>query len=336
LSGQKQTLASAIDYLNTQIKLTQAKISSTTAQIDKLNIEINDLSGTINSLDLSLDDLTKIFISRVKETYMYRSSYNTDLLAQSIGVTDILKGVQYNKKIRDRDQSILLALEKSRLDASIQKENKESKLKEIALLKSKLDADKSALNAQIASKNTLLANTKNDEKKYSELLAEAQAELMAIQGIIAGLGVETPAGKVGEGQRVATLIIGRSPCSSNTHLHYEVARDGSRRNPFELLKNTSLTWDNSDPAQNGTGSWNWPISDPIRITQGYGHTSYSSIYANSIHTGVDMVNTANNTVNAVKSGELFQGGMKCGKGTLKYVRVKQDDGYDSYYLHVNY
>jgi murein DD-endopeptidase MepM/ murein hydrolase activator NlpD len=112
-------------------------------------------------------------------------------------------------------------------------------------------------------------------------------------------------------------------------------QNNSRRNPLELLKNTNLIWDNSDSAQNGTGSWNWPLNDPIRITQGYGRTAYSSRYTGDIHTGVDMVGDSS-TVKAVKSGELFQGSMKCGSGNLLYVRVKQADNFDTYYLHVNY
>lgn len=188
LSGQKQTLASAIDYLNTQIKITQAKISSTTVQLNRLNVEISDLSGTISSLDLSLDDLTKTFISRVRQTYMFKSSYNADLLAQTARFTDLLRGIEYNKKMRDHNQSLLLALEKSRLDASLQKEQKEIKMKEIATLKAKLDSDKAALGGQIASKNKLLADTKNDETKYQLLLSAAQRQLRAFSNFVSGQG----------------------------------------------------------------------------------------------------------------------------------------------------
>lgn len=335
LSGQKQTLASAIDYLNTQIKLTQAKISSTTVQLDKLNIEIEDLSSRIESIDYSLDDITKLFISRVRQTYMRRNRYDAQIIAQSSGLSDILRGVEYTKKIRDHDRSLLVALEKSRLDYNTQKEIKEVKQKEIEALKKKLDADKAALASQVESKNKLLAETKNSEATYQKLLAEAQAELVAIRGIIAGLGKEVKVKTVGEGERIASIIQGRSPCSTGTHLHFEVAQNGSRRNPFELLRNTNLIWDNADPAQNGTGSWNWPLNDPIRITQGYGRTSYSSRYTGDVHTGVDMV-TDNSTVKAVKPGDLYHGSMKCGSGNLLYVRVQQADNYDTYYLHVNY
>ena len=101
LSGQKQTLAQAIAYLNTQIKLTQAKISSTIVQLDKLNIEIQDLSGRIESIDYSLDDLTKLFISRVRETYMRPGRFDTAIIAQSSGLPDILRNIEYAKKVRD-------------------------------------------------------------------------------------------------------------------------------------------------------------------------------------------------------------------------------------------
>lgn len=335
LSGQKQTLAQALAVLSTQIKLTETKIAASVGQLDKLGVEISDLSGRIDSIDYSLTDLTKVFISRVRDTYMRSGTYDAYLVAQTSSLPDALRVIEYTKKVRDHDRTVLISLEKSRLDYNTQKEIKEKKQKEIEALKKKLDADKTALASQVKSKNQLLSETKNSESTYQKLLAEAQAELIAIKGIIAGLGKEVKVKDVGEGERIASVIQGKSPCSTGTHLHFEVAQNNTRRNPLELLRNTSLIWDNSDSAQNGTGSWNWPLNDPIRITQGYGHTAYSSRYTGDIHTGVDMVGE-NSTVKAVKAGELFQGSMKCGSGNLLYVRVKQADNYDTYYLHVNY
>lgn len=335
LNGQKQTLAQALAVLTTQIKLTETKIAANVSQLDKLNVEITDLSGKISSIDYSLTDLTKIFIRRVRETYMKRGNYDAFLVAQTASLPDVIRTVEYNKKIRDHDREILVSLEKSRLDFNVQKETKEKKQKEIETLKKKLDADKVALSTQVKAKNQLLLETKNSETQYQKLLASAQAELIAIKGIVAGLGKEVKIRSVTEGERIASIIQGASPCSSGTHLHLEIVQNSTRRNPLEYLKNTNLIWDNSDPAQNGTGSWNWPLNDPIRITQGYGHTSYSSRYTGDLHTGVDMVNE-NSAVKAVKAGELYQGSMKCGSGNLLYVRVKQADNFDAYYLHVNY
>jgi len=188
LAGQKQTLAQAIDYLSTQIRLTQAKVASTTTQLDKLNVEISDLSGRIESIDYSLDDLTKLFVSRVREAYMRPDRFDTAIIAQSSRISDILRNIEYTKKIRDHDRTILLSLEKSRLDASAQKGLKQEKQTEISALKNKLDADKSALNSQIASKNKLLADTKNDENKYQQLKSSAQAQLAAFTTFVSNQG----------------------------------------------------------------------------------------------------------------------------------------------------
>ncbi len=335
LSGQKATLAEAISYLNTQISLTTAKIASSVSELAKLEIEIQDLESRIDSLDYSLDDLTKLFVERVRATYMYRSDEPTSTIAQATGIPDLLRNLEYSKKVRDHDRLILIALEKSRLDYDEQKTQKEEKQKEIEALKRVLDSQKSSLNSQKAAKDSLLTETKNSEREYQRLLSTAQAELVAIQGIVAGLGKEVKIKPVSAGERVASIIQGASPCSTGTHLHFEAAQNGSRRNPFELLQNTSLEWDNADSPQNGSGSWSWPINSPIRITQGYGHTAYSSRYAGDIHTGVDMVG-GDATVKAVQAGDLYQGSMKCGSGNLIYVRVEHQDGYDTYYLHVNY
>ena len=69
LSGQAKTLAAAIEYLNTQIKLTQAKISATATQLDKVTLEIADLTSRISSIDYSLDDLQTIHLAGARDVY---------------------------------------------------------------------------------------------------------------------------------------------------------------------------------------------------------------------------------------------------------------------------
>lgn len=348
ISGQKQTLASALSYLNTQIKLTQAKIATTTTQLDKLNVEIADLSTRIESIDYSLTDLTKLFISRVRESYMRRNTYDAEFIAQSSGLSGILRGIEYTKKIRDHDRTILISLEKSRLDASAQKETKELKQKEIATLKLKLDSEKKALNSQIASKNNLLAETKNSEAKYQSLLSQALAELEAINDIIAGKGSETEVGTVAAGQRIASIIQGESCNSSAAHLHFIVSQNGTTHNPFSYL--SGIDHDNCSgsscesgdgDAFNPSGSWPWPTSPRIKFTQGYGNTWavrntwVGRIY--SFHNGIDF-NSSASEVRAVATGTLYRGSYSGhNRCNLRYVRVDHlDSDLDTFYLHITY
>lgn len=337
LAGQKRTVAAAVNYLNAQIGLAQSQIAKTERELVILNSEIDALQGRISQLNSSLDDLSNIVVNRIRETYRQANIRPLYLFLASDGFSDFISRYKYLKTIQNHDREILLAMERSRANYNLQKSLKEEKQTEVEAKNTTLKRQKSSLAIQQQEKQQLLELTKNDEKRFQELLSKARSELEAIQSIIAGRGQETRVGEVTEGNKIASVIPGISACSTGAHLHMEVVKDASHRNPFEYLSSKAVIWNNADPQPSFTGSWNWPINDPVRITQGYGRTSYSSIYANGFHTGVDMVNNNNDyDVKAVKNGILYRGSIACGGGVLRYVKVDHGDGLATYYLHVNY
>lgn len=336
LAGQKKTLSVTVNYLNTQIQLTQSKIAKTEQQLSDLRSDIAALSGRIDELNSSLDDISNILIRRVRETYIQSQGDPIYLFFSSSGLPEFISRYKYMRIVQNHDKEILLSMERIRANYNVQKTDKQEKQDQIATLNDSLKAQKVSLAKQQREKQQLLDATKNDERQFQNLLSKAQAELSAIQNIIAGKGVETKVGDVREGDKIASVIPSASACSSGAHLHFEVDKNGAHYNPFDFLSNKSVVWDNSDSQQTFTGSWQWPLNDPIRVTQGYGITSYSKIYANGFHTGVDIVNTSNYDVKAVKDGTLYRGSIGCGGGTLRYVKVDHGDGLETYYLHVNY
>ena len=189
MEGQAKTLTATLNMLNTQIALTQAKIAATQSQLNVLNNEIADLSSKIGSIDYSLTDLTKTFVNRVRETYMYRGSPDAFLIAQTSGLPDLIRSIEYSKKVRDYDRTVLISLEKSRLDYNAQKDLKETKQKEVAALQQKLTNDKSALADQVTAKNKLLADTKNNEATFIKLLSQASAQLASLASYAESVGI---------------------------------------------------------------------------------------------------------------------------------------------------
>jgi len=240
----------------------------------------------------------------------------------------------------------MLQMETVRTNYADQKTVKEEKQAELEAAKEKLEAQKNILAQQKADRQRLLAATQNDEKLYQQLISSARAELIAIQGILAGQGKEIEAGHISEGQKIASMITGSSCNSSGTHLHFMVAEGENTNNPFGYLS-SGIGYENcsgsdcgssdGDPF-NPSGSWTWPLNSPIEFNQGYGntwavqHTWVGRIY--SFHNGIDIVSDSLE-VKAVKSGTLYKGVYQ-GGCNLNYVRVDHDDSnLDTLYLHVN-
>ncbi len=328
LQGQANTLSNQIAQFDAQIRLTELKISQTEEKIILL-------SGRIEQLKLSLNSLSSAFSSRVVETYkMTRLEDHAFILTSTKDLVKAVSRFHYLKIIQEADHSLIKRLLQAQNTYEDQKLNLED-------LKTELDKQKKSLDIQKAAKAQLLTLTRNDEKRYQTLLAQARAELEAIQAIIAGRGEETEVGRVNEGDRIASIIPTASACSNGAHLHFEVVKDRVHQNPASFLIPKDVIWDNApDSPFSFSGSWQWPINDPVRITQGYGMTYYANnlkYYGGNPHTGLDMVNDNKDyTVKAVKNGVLYRGAIGCGGGTLRYVRVRQDDGYDTYYLHISY
>lgn len=341
IQSQKVTLSNTIALINGRVAIQELQIQRTEAELIRLEREVLELSDRINGLNVSLDRLSEMLVERIQHQYKalrnssLASALQADTLAQAVVRSS------YVKETGERTADAMERAESQRIEYDAQKSIKEEKQAEVEQKQAQLQSEQQVLTKQRAEQQFLFSETKNNEQKFQELLAKTLAEIDAIQSIIAGKGTETNGGEVQEGNRIASIIQGASTCSTGTHLHFEVVKDKINRDPAGYLKNVSVTWNNSPDGAFGLGGdWIWPVNDPVRITQGYGMTYYARVrraYGGAPHTGIDMVSLGGDaTVKAVKSGTLYRGSIKCGNGQLRYVKVDHNDGYSTYYLHVNY
>jgi len=338
-TSQRRNLESEVKRFNTALMITTANISTTTKEIGNLEKEIDSLAGKIGKLDLSLDEVSKLLAERIAETYKKGKIDYLNLFFSSKNFPEFVSRFKYLKVIQLHDRNLMLQMETARTNFEDQKTLKEKKQQELETAKKKLESQKVLLIQQKEDKDRLLKETQGKEAQYQKMLAASQAEIEAIQGIIAGTGQETEVGKVGQGETIASIILGSSPCSTGTHLHFQVAEGSSVKNPLSYLRNISVSNDSGGDSFNATGSWDWPLNEPIKFNQGFGANT-SAIRARLVwydsHTGID-ISSSDRVVKAVKTGTLFRGAIACGGGKLRYVRVRHDEGnLDSYYLHVNY
>lgn len=336
LKSQSTTLSNLIAQYDAQIRLTALKIEETEEKILLLG-------GRIDQLEISLQTLTDAFTSRVVHTYkLSKLSEPHLILVSSPDLNTAFASFHYLKKIEAADRDLLVRLEKAQLTYEEEKVDQEE-------LQVELEAQKKVLGSQKSAKASLLEQTKNDERKYQQLLAQVRSEFEAIQAIIAGKGDEKEVGKVSQGQKIASVIQGPSCNSNGTHLHFIVSQKGNTQNPFGHLRggvdyqncSGSSCGSSDGDSFNPSGSWDWPINPKIKYTQGYGstwatkNTWVGNVY--QFHNGID-INSDSSEVKAVRSGTLYQGSYGGKSGCrLRYVRVDHDENdLETFYLHINY
>jgi peptidoglycan hydrolase CwlO-like protein len=345
---EKNTLASTIQYLDNKILLNEQEITKSQYEIRILQAQVNDLGQRVEGLQTSLSELSEVLIDRVQTQYKRRATDPIHRIFASAGVTDLLKEHKYYEQVRAHTQDLLVTTEYKRQVYDQEKTSKEQKQVQVESLEKRLQGQLKDLEEQKDAKKKLLSETNNSEKEYQKRLSEAQSELEAINAIVAGKGKETKIRDVNQGDQIASVISGKSCNSGGTHLHFIVSKGGNVQNPFGYLKGidhencsgSSCGSSNGD-SFNPSGSWEWPISGPIRMMQGYGstwaarNTWVGRIY--SFHNGLDIVGSSD-TVKAVQAGTLYRGAYSGSNGcALPYVRVAhKDSDIETLYLHVNY
>lgn len=164
LQGQSNTLKNQIAQFDAQIKLTTLKVAQTEEQIGLL-------SGRITQLEGSLDSLTSAFSERAVETYkMAKFNDPLLLLITSSNLNEVFSRYSYLRKAQESDRQLLDRLTKAQNTYKDEKVDQETLQKQLTIQKQNLASQKLA-------KNSLLTQTKNDEKRYQSLVSQAQAQL---------------------------------------------------------------------------------------------------------------------------------------------------------------
>ncbi len=350
LKSQEATLKNQLSYYDNRLALTTAKIAESEMVLDakeKELIQLTDiievLKGRIIRLGDSLIFQTKVFGERARASYKNSRQDFFSIVFGGAGLSDAVSRYKYLRVLEVNDQKLLTQMKMTRESYKDQKVSLEEKKVQVELLKKQIETDKVRLVAQKEElshqkeeKGYLLSVTQADEKKYQDLLNKSRAEKKAIEDAISSMVLQAGV-SVKAGDPIALMGNSGYPnCSTGAHLHFEVRKDGAVQDPSGYLAAVNLQYDEQVGRLNPGGSWRWPLSDTIIISQEYGMSFWArtGFYNGSPHSGIDMYNNNDYVIRAPADGTLYKSSSACGKSTLKYAAIDHGGGVMSYYLHI--
>lgn len=326
LQKTERDLTQQIDYINSQIKLTELRIEEAQAKIDQLEKEITTLGFRIGYITDSVDRLERLLKQRIVATYQQSFVSNLEILITSQDFSDLILRLQYLKEVQENDKKILSNLLETKSNYANQKDEREDKQAQIEDAKAKLDTANVLLARQKREKNDFLAVTRNDEKRYQEELRRLQADAASISQALGNIGARI--GTVSKGDIIGS--VGSSGCSTGPHLHFEVFTDAK-------VEGSKIVGNRVDPKPYlEDGKYEKPVPNyPQNVTVPYGER-----YFLGIHTGIDIANSFGTPIRAIDGGEAYltsapcnyniAGGTPLGKGVV----VDHKNGLVTLYWHI--
>lgn len=350
LDKQEKTLKNQLAIFDNQISFTtirieqnQKRLQDKEEELEALKADIGGLENRINRLGESLDFQNKVFRERARAAYKSGSPSSLQIIFGGQSLSEAITRFKYLKVLENQDRRLIAQMKLTRENYQEQKKVLEQKKAEAEQLKLQIQTEKNQLEVQRAElqrqrteKDYLLKITQADEKRYQELLRQAQAEREAIERAITSLALKDGVA-VKAGDPIAVMGNSGYPnCSTGTHLHFEVRKNGTYENPAGYLSEHAVTYDDQVSTMSFAGSWRWPLSDPIIISQEYGMSFWAKIgfYKGNPHTGIDMYTRGSYIITAPADGTLYKGSTACGGATLKYAAIDHGDGLFTYYLHI--
>ena len=178
---QKNTLQNQLATIEARLKKLRADINVTSAKISTANLQIEELTIEIYSKTEEIEGHKKNIAGIIRTIYEYDNKTLLELILENKSFSDFLNQVEYIELLQKNIQKDLESLKNLKLELENQKQQIETQKKELEVYNSQLYSQKQIEDNQKIQKDYILKQTKGQEKKYQQMLADIEEKQRQIQ-----------------------------------------------------------------------------------------------------------------------------------------------------------
>ncbi len=174
--SEQASLQNQIYILENRIAKAKAEIESTELKIDQINLEIKKNNLEIKKLNEKIEKEKEHIANILKVIYQQGESSTLEILLLNNSFSDFINQMKYLEDINKEISVSIESLKGNKRQLEKEKEELNQKNQDLVFLLDELEKNKEALTSEINSKDYLLAQTKDSESRYQNLLSKAKAE----------------------------------------------------------------------------------------------------------------------------------------------------------------
>lgn len=183
------SLNNQIVILNSRISQAELEIENTEIQITKTSLQIQKLNADALTLDRKVARQKESITNLLRLSYRQGKVGTLEMLLLNDSLTDFLNQVKY---LENTNKEISKNVADLKINQELLEKNKESleeRNRELVNLKNELISTKNSLEYEIQAKAFVLEETRENEREYQSLIAQARREHNQAQAEIANLEV---------------------------------------------------------------------------------------------------------------------------------------------------
>jgi murein DD-endopeptidase MepM/ murein hydrolase activator NlpD len=184
VQDQAQTLQSALATINQSQKKLQSQITLTNKKIDRANLTIKKNEEAIGNLGEGIISSTTALKETIRSLNQSDNQSIIELLASGGTVSDFLRDIDDVIEVQKTLKTHVITMKDTRFNLQNAQVELAKQKEEHQKLLGELADQKKIVDAQVAEKNQLLAETKNQESQYQAILADRKARVAALEAEI--------------------------------------------------------------------------------------------------------------------------------------------------------